>query len=213
MLVNIRKSAAGINNHVVSGVLNGLICANPERFGKYFKVFKVTRSWIQSLYQRIKFPRLAVTTLRPVISSSLWDELRSQYLDKITAKVLQHNIPDGPIININQMELKFVAINNITMTVKWEKHILRARATDKRAITVTPCEFLDGCMLPFQVIYTREMETSLPDSIFYDGFPLTFNQKHWSNETKTMRLMKDLLVPYIENFKKLKALPQPEKFL
>ena len=150
MLVNIRKSAAGINNHVVSGVLNGLICANPERFGKYFKVFKVTRSWVQSLYQRIKFPRLAVTTLRPVISSSLWDELRSQYLDEITAKVLQHNIPDEPIININQMELKFVAINNITMTVKWEKHILRARATDKRAITVTPCEFLDGCMLPFR---------------------------------------------------------------
>ena len=202
MLVNIRKSAAGINNHVVSGVLNGLICANPERFGKYFKVFKVTRSWVQSLYQRIKFPRLAVTTLRPVISSSLWDELRSQYLDEITAKVLQHNIPDEPIININQMELKFVAINNITMTVKWEKHILRARATDKRAITVTPCEFLDGCMLPFRVIYTRKMEISLPDSTFPDGFPLAFNQKHWSNETKTMRLIEDLLVPYIENFKK-----------
>ena len=35
MLVNLRTAGAGINIHVVSGVLNGLIRANPERFGKY----------------------------------------------------------------------------------------------------------------------------------------------------------------------------------
>ena len=35
MLVNLRTAGAGINIHVVSGVLNGLIRTNPERFGKY----------------------------------------------------------------------------------------------------------------------------------------------------------------------------------
>ena len=43
MLVNLRTAGAGINIHVVSGVLNGLICTNPDRFGKYMD-FKVTRS-------------------------------------------------------------------------------------------------------------------------------------------------------------------------
>ena len=43
MLVNLRTAGAGINMQVVSGVLNGLIRANPERFGKYMD-FKVTRS-------------------------------------------------------------------------------------------------------------------------------------------------------------------------
>ena len=35
ILINLRTAVAGINIHVVSGVLNGLIRANPERFGKY----------------------------------------------------------------------------------------------------------------------------------------------------------------------------------
>ena len=43
MLVNLRTAGAGINIHVVSGVLNGLICTNPDRFGKYMD-FKVMRS-------------------------------------------------------------------------------------------------------------------------------------------------------------------------
>ena len=54
VLVKLRLAGAGINIHVVSGVLNGLIRANPERFGKYME-FKVTRSWARSLYQRMKF--------------------------------------------------------------------------------------------------------------------------------------------------------------
>ena len=54
MLIKLRLAGAGINIHVVSGMLNGLIRANPERFGKYME-FKVTRSWARSLYQRIKF--------------------------------------------------------------------------------------------------------------------------------------------------------------
>ena len=43
MLVNLRTAGAGINIQVVSGVLNGSIRANPERFDKYMD-FKVTRS-------------------------------------------------------------------------------------------------------------------------------------------------------------------------
>ena len=35
LLVNLRTAGAGIKIHVVSSVLNGMIRANPERFGKY----------------------------------------------------------------------------------------------------------------------------------------------------------------------------------
>ena len=45
MLVNLGRARIGINVHVVSGVLNGFICGNPERFGKYMD-FKLTRSWV-----------------------------------------------------------------------------------------------------------------------------------------------------------------------
>ena len=97
----------------------------------------------------MKFLRRAVTTSRPVITRSLWAEGRSQFLYEITDKVLQHNIPDELVINVDQTASKFVATNNITMAAKGEKHISCAGTTDKRAITVTLCESLDGCMLSF----------------------------------------------------------------
>ena len=109
-------------------------------------------------------------------------EVRSTFLHEITNKVLQHNIPDVLIINVDQMTSKFVATDIITMAAKGEKHILHAEATDKRAITVILYESLDGCMLPFQLIYTTKTERLLLDFTFPDGFSLAFNQKHWSNE-------------------------------
>ena len=48
---------------------------------------------------------------------------------------------------------------------------------------------------------------------FPDGFRLIFNQKHWNNETETIRLIEDLLVPYIKKVKEEKALPQSQKSL
>ena len=69
--LNLRTAGASINIHVVSGVRNGLICTNPERFGRYMDL-KVTRSLVRSLYQRMKFSRRAVTTTRLVITRSLW---------------------------------------------------------------------------------------------------------------------------------------------
>ena len=199
MLVNLQTAGAGINIFVVSGVLDGLICSNAERFGKYMDL-KVTRSWVRSLYLRMKFSCHAVTS-RPVITRSLWAEVRSQFLHEFTYKVLQHNIPDELIINVDQTASKIVATDGIAMAAKGEKHISLPGTTDKRAITVTLCESLDGCMLPLQLIYTRTTERSLPDFISLDGFCLAFNQKHGSNETKTICLIEDLLVLYVKKVK------------
>ena len=203
MLLKLRLAGAGININVVSGVLNGLIRANPERFGKYTE-FKVTRSWARSLYQRMKFSRRAVTASRLVITRWLWVELRSQFLNEITNKVLKHNIPDELIINVDQTPSKFVAMDNGTMAAKGKKHVYRAGATEKRAITVTHSESVDGHILPFQCIYTGKMQRSLPNVTFPDGFCLAYNQKHWSNETETIPLIEDVLVSYIEKVKEEK---------
>ena len=56
------------------------------------------------------------------------------------------------------------------MAAKGEKYISHAGAADKRAIIVTLCESLDGCMLPFQLINTGKMEKSLPHFTFRGGF-------------------------------------------
>ena len=99
------------------------------------------------------------------------------------------------------------------MAAKGEKHISRAGATDKRAITVTLYETLDGYILPFQLIYTGKTERSLPNVKFPRGFCLAYNPEHWSNENETLRLIEDVLVLYIAKIKEEKSLPESQKSL
>ena len=99
------------------------------------------------------------------------------------------------------------------MAAKGEKHISRAGATDKRTITVTLCETLDGHILPFQLVYTGKTERSLPNVKLPRGFCLAYNPKHWSNESETLRLIEDVLVPYIAKIKEEKSLPESQKSL
>ena len=84
---------------------------------------------------------------------------------------------------------------------------------DKRCITATLCESLDGTMLPFQLIYKGKTERSLPSYDFLEGFSLSFNEKHWSNEIETIRLIDEILLPYIEKVKKEHNLPDYQKSL
>ena len=93
-----------------------------------------------------------------VKTRSLWVEVRSQFLYKITGKVLKYNIPGELIINVDQKPSKFVATDNVTVAAQGEKHISRAGATDKRTITVTLSEFLDSHILPFQLILRKRKD-------------------------------------------------------
>lgn len=68
-------------------------------------------------------------------------------------------------------------------------------------------------MLPFQLIYIGKPQRSLLNFSFPDGFCLAFNQNHWSIETETIRLIEEVLIPYIEKVKEEKALPQSQKSL
>ena len=111
--LNIRTAGASINIHVVSGVRNGLICTNPERFGSYMDL-KVTRSLVWSLYQRMKFSRRAVTTTRPVITRSLWAVTLCEslvgwmlsfqliYTWKMERSLPDFTFPDGFSLALNQ---------------------------------------------------------------------------------------------------------------
>ena len=53
----------------------------------------------------------------------------------------------------------------------------------------------------------------LPNVNFPHGFTLSHNEKYWSNEPETMRLINDLLVLYIKRVKEEKDLPQDQKNL
>ena len=117
MIASLRTAGAGINNYVVTGVLMGLKQKNPEKFGKYLN-FHVSRSWVSSLHQRMKFSRRAATTSKPVITRSLWVETTSHDLHNISDEVLLYDIPDELIINVDQAPSKYATTDNVTMAAQ-----------------------------------------------------------------------------------------------
>ena len=53
----------------------------------------------------------------------------------------------------------------------------------------------------------------MPSVKFPRGFCLSYNPKHWSNESETLKLIDEVLVPHIEKVKKEKSLPDSQKSL
>ena len=82
-----RTSGGTINKHIIYGILMGLIKADMTRYGGYLD-FAVTKGWVQSLYSRMNMSRCMVTTSRPVVTSSLWEEVRTQFHNDIAPAVL-----------------------------------------------------------------------------------------------------------------------------
>ena len=99
------------------------------------------------------------------------------------------------------------------MTAKGQKHISRAGSNDKRSITLTVCESLDGKILPFQLVYKEKTQRSLSTVDFPDGFCLSYSEKLWSNEKETVRLIEQVLVPYNKKLKEEKGQPKDQKRL
>ena len=208
MIVSLRIAGAGINIHIVRSIPMGLVQSSPKKFGKYLN-FYISRSWVRSLYQRMKISRRAAATSRPVKTRFLWIEAKSQFFHGISDKVLLYNVLDELITNADQTPFKYV----VTDGKKWRKHISRAGSHDKRSITLTLCESHNRTILPFQFIYKGKTAGSLSNIDFPDGFSLSHSEEHWSNETETIRLINDVLVPYMKKVKEEKAFPRGQKSL
>ena len=85
--------------------------------------------------------------------------------------VLKYNIPDELIMTVDQTPSKFINVDKITMVEKGDKHISEKGMDDKRAITATLVQTLNGLVLPFHLIYTDKTDKrSLPNAKFPRGF-------------------------------------------
>ena len=65
-----------------------LIKADMTKYGGYLD-FTVTKGQLKSLYSRMNMSRRMVTTSRPIVISSLWEEVRTQFHNDIASGVLK----------------------------------------------------------------------------------------------------------------------------
>ena len=76
-----------------------------------------------------------------------------------------------------------------------------AGGSDKGAITANFVETLDCKFLPMQLIYSGETSQTLPKIQFPTGFSLCANPSHYSDTGESIKLLKEIVVPYVEKIR------------
>ncbi len=125
-------------------------------------------------------------------SKGIFDECRLTFLQDISSKVTEYNIPPELVINAEQTPSSYVSVGKQTMAKKGLPLFLKG-LMDKRNITLTFSITLSGTFLPMQIIYSGKTKTSQTHNfVFPKGFCVTQNPKHWSNEEEILNLIKTL---------------------
>ena len=129
------------------------------------------------------------------------------YLSQIAAMVKAHSIPPKLIINWDQAGVKVVPSQNWTMEQKGAHRVEIAAINDKRQITVTLAATMSGELLPLQLLYQGKTDRCHPKFSFPSGFDLWHTPNHWANEETTIRLIKNVIIPYIRSVRDESSAP------
>ena len=193
----LRSRGGVVNIDVVRASTLALIESNPSTSQQLVK-FNMPRSWVQSIYRRLGFSKRMGTTGRPPVPQGLFNECRREYLRDIYDKVQKYGIPPDLVLNADQTPSSYISVGKSTMTKRGEKSVPIKGITDKRNITLTFVVSLSGEFLPIQIIYAGKTTASQPRGFkFPKGFCISQNPKHWSNEQETLKLIDEVVNPYV----------------
>ena len=84
------------------------------------------------------------------------------------------------------------------MEKKWTKNAPVSEIDDKKSITATFSITMENKFLPMQLIYKGKTSQSLLKIHFPNGFSLSANLKHYSNETESLKFLKDIILSYVK---------------
>ena len=86
-------------------------------------------------------------------------------------------------------------------------------ADDKRSITATFSITLSGKFFPIQLIYAGKTSQSVLRYQLPQGFSLSVNEKHFSNTNEYIKLLNEIIVPYVKKERESKGLGEQQKAL
>ena len=162
-----------------------------------------TLSWAQSLFRRMRFVRRFATTGKIEITDGIKKEADiDTFIHDIVHHIETSKIPESMVLNINQTPLKCVPWGKTTMAEKSSSTVPINGVSDKPMITATFTILLDGKFVPIQLIYAGKTERSIPKIKIPKSFSLSANPTHFSNEIESLKLMKEIVIPYFQTERK-----------
>ena len=185
------------------GVANTMVAtATAEGLTKRYPLLKkdhieLGKSWAQSLFHHLGFVRCMKTTGKVCIPFGAQKEAELKFLHQIVNNAEKHQIPPNLIINFDRTLSKYVQVSSTTMDKKGGSNAPIEGISDKRSIAATFSVTLENKFLPMQLIYKGKTGQSLSKVKFPNGFSLSANESHYSNENEALKFVEEIILPYI----------------
>ena len=207
----LRRKGGVVNTVVAIATAKALIARSDEEHLKCIDIDKT--SWAKSLFRRMGFKKRTCTTSKPEIPELAKKEAKLIFQHQIVDHVERHSIPPSLIMNFDQTPLKFAPVSSQTLAKKGSKHVAVSGQAFKKAITATFGITFSMDFLPMQLIYGGKTERSLPKVKFPESFSLSVNEKHFSNTQESLKLIDEIIVPYVEKEREKLELPKDQPAL
>ena len=107
-------------------------------------------------------------------------------------------IPPSLIINFDQTPSKYAQIYSNATEKKGTKNVPISGVDDKRSTTASSSTIMEKKFLPMQSIYKGKRSQSVPKVQFPNGFSLSAKLKHYSNQTESLKFLKEIILPYVK---------------
>ena len=211
LLKSIRSRGGVVNSCVVKATVLAL-AKSKDICG--LRGFEPKPTWVKSVYRRCNFTRRAGTTTRPPEPRRVFEECKLAFLTAISRAITQHKIPPELVLNADQTPSSYVSLGRMTMASKNSSSVPIKGLTDKSNVTLTFVISLSGEFSPMQIIYQGKTSRSQPVGFkFSNGFAVSQNEKHYSNDAETLSLIDKVFKPFVERKKKELKLPLTQKAL
>lgn len=195
-LLALRHKGGVVNTVVALAAAKALIANSDQEHLKLIQLDKT--SWPKSLFHRMGFKKRAATTGRPEIPEGARKEAGLIFHHQIVEKIEKHKIPHSLIINIDQTPSKLAPASRHTLAEKNSKHVSITGSSYKQAITATFGVTFTNDFLPMQLIYAGKTKQSYPKFKFPESFSLSANPKHFSNTEESLKLLDEIIIPYVK---------------
>ena len=195
-LKNTRSHGEVVNTAVPIEVANALVERRPEKDLNHIQFRACT--WARILFHRMGFVRRVGTRAKVEIPAGSKKEAELTFLHEIVNNVEKFQIPSSLVLNLDQTNSKYISIGKTKMVEKDSNSVPISGLSDKRSLTATFTITLNGKFLTMQLIHGRKTNQNLPKSEFPVGFFLSANPKHYSNTAESIKLIKEIIVNYIE---------------
>jgi len=197
---NIRKNGGVINSRIVMAGAEAVVTKFARhKLQRYGGHINITKTYAISVLRRMGFVKRKGTKGTKHLPAD-FDDIKQEYINKVSKVVKDNNVPDSLVINWDQTGCQLIPGGNWTMEKQGSQQVPITGIDDKRQITLLLASTKNGSLLPPQLIYQGKTDRILPKGVkFPDSWDVTSTDSHWSNEDTMIHFVDNIILPYIES--------------